>query len=190
MTSQALDFDLHRKAAIDEYSVVRERYEGFCRAAESILRSALTHVAVHQITSRAKSVESFGKKAARPAPDDPKLPKYRTPMEQIRDKAGVRVVTFVLRDIAKVEAVVRQQFDELERIDKFDAHVEKGSVGYRSIHYIVRLRDDRTSLPEYSEFAGLAAEIQIRTILQHAWAEMEHDIRYKATYEDLPLFQR
>jgi len=35
-------------------------------------------------------------------------------------------------------------------------------------------------LPEYKRFSGLVAEIQVRTILQHAWAEIEHDIQYKA----------
>src|SRR6185312_6225106 len=49
-----------------------------------------------------------------------------------------------------------------------------------AIHYIVRLRDDRTTLPEYAKFSGLRCEIQIQTILNHAWSETSHDIVYKA----------
>ncbi|MBT7630134.1 MAG: hypothetical protein HN597_10600 [Desulfobacula sp.] len=51
---------------------------------------------------------------------------------------------------------------------------------YASIHYLIRLTDDRTKLLEYKRFKNLIAEIQVRTILQHAWAEIEHDIQYKS----------
>ena len=44
-----------------------------------------------------------------------------------------------------------------------------------------RLGSNRRKLSEYKKFDGLVAEIQIRTVLQHAWAEIEHDIRYKST---------
>jgi hypothetical protein len=60
----------------------------------------------------------------------------------------------------------------LEREERF---------GYKSVHYLVELKGDRTRLPEYERFAGLVAEIQVRTVLQHAWAEIEHDIQYKST---------
>ncbi|MHB8380755.1 MAG: hypothetical protein ACYDC3_00235, partial [Candidatus Binataceae bacterium] len=50
---------------------------------------------------------------------------------------------------------------------------------YRAIHYAVRLKDDRAKLPEYSKFQGMLCEIQIQTILNHAWSETSHDIVYK-----------
>jgi len=48
------------------------------------------------------------------------------------------------------------------------------------VHYLVSLSPQRVTLPEYARYAGLIAEIQARTILQHAWAEIEHDIQYKS----------
>ena len=53
--------------------------------------------------------------------------------------------------------------------------------GYQSEHYLVRLSNKRTALPEYNPHLGLVAEVQVRTILQHAWAEIEHDIQYKSS---------
>jgi tetratricopeptide (TPR) repeat protein len=58
--------------------------------------------------------------------------------------------------------------------------------GYQSKHLLVKLGEDRSSLVENEEFVDLVCEIQVRTILQHAWAEMEHDIQYKND-EEIPL---
>lgn len=52
--------------------------------------------------------------------------------------------------------------------------------GYQSLHYVASLSEDRTRLIEYSRFADRKIEIQIRSILQHAWAEIEHDLGYKS----------
>lgn len=52
-------------------------------------------------------------------------------------------------------------------------------VGYRSKHFIVKLDNDRSSLVEYRDFMSLRCEVQVRSLLQHAWAEVEHDRRFK-----------
>jgi hypothetical protein len=52
---------------------------------------------------------------------------------------------------------------------------------YLSLHYVVDLSPQRCVLPEYRRFRGLKAEIQIRSLLQHVWAEVEHDLGYKST---------
>lgn len=77
------------------------------------------------------------------------------------------------------------EFTVLERSDRSAQLLNRELVGYHSIHYIVSLRPPRTNLPEYSMYADLRAEVQIRTVLQHAWAEIEHDIQYKST-DDIP----
>jgi len=59
--------------------------------------------------------------------------------------------------------------------------VEEERFGYQSVHYLVRLSNARAALPEYQRFAGAITEVQVRTILQHAWAEIEHDIQYKSS---------
>jgi hypothetical protein len=44
---------------------------------------------------------------------------------------------------------------------------------------VVSLNPARLALAEYRRFEGFKAEIQIRTVIQHAWAEIEHDLGYK-----------
>jgi Region found in RelA / SpoT proteins len=44
---------------------------------------------------------------------------------------------------------------------------------------VLKLKADRTALPEYARFSGLWCEVQVQTTLNHAWSEMEHDIIYK-----------
>lgn len=52
-------------------------------------------------------------------------------------------------------------------------------MGYRSVHLICDLGKRREALPEFTDYAGLVFEVQVRTVLQHAWAEIEHDRKYK-----------
>lgn len=59
--------------------------------------------------------------------------------------------------------------------------MEVDRFGYLSLHYIVSLSEDRTNLTEYKEFQNIKFEIQIRSMLQHTWAEIEHDLGYKSS---------
>ena len=94
--------------------------------------------------------------------------------------AGIRVITFFRSDVPRVATIIREQFDVLDEQDIGKALIEQQRIGYQSVHFIVRLSPSRFSLPEYREFRGLKAEIQLRTVLQHAWAEIQHDIEYKS----------
>jgi hypothetical protein len=57
--------------------------------------------------------------------------------------------------------------------------------GYRSDHYVIGLSEPRSALVEWAGYTDLDAEIQVRTVMQHAWASVDHKIRYKRR-DDLP----
>ncbi len=82
--------------------------------------------------------------------------------------------------------LITKQFriDWKNSVDK-RAAMEPTQFGYLSLHYIVSLSPARARLTEYKRFAKLKAEVQIRSILQHSWAEIEHDLGYK-TQEGVP----
>lgn len=178
-------FAEHAAKAGEEYGLVREEYRALADAVRHLLTNILdrrTH-SIHTISSREKSVESFRAKVAQPHPDDPTRPKYQKPLEELTDLAGVRVVTYVQSAVRAVEAAILANFRVIERDDKGKQLETEGRLGYQSVHFIVQFNDARLGLSEYSRYRELVCEIQVRTILQHAWAELEHDIRYKSVVE-------
>ncbi len=120
------------------------------------------------VTGRAKSVTSFAAKAAR---TDGGTPAYPAPLADITDQVGLRVITYVRSDVAVVAEVLGSQFSILDDRDLGEETASEGRFGYASRHLQVR---DTTG-----EVAQV--QVQVRTVLQHAWAEFEHDIRYKGT---------
>jgi len=189
--TEVFNFENHRLQAIQEYQRVRPLYEEYSNGIKNVLSEAFKtrHIKIHSIEVRAKAIDSFGNKASMPSPDDPNNPHYRNPLSDITDLAGVRVIVFLPRTLGMVDRVIQEQFEVIEKTDKTLILLEEEKFGYASIHYLVRFTENRTNLLEYSRFKNLVAEIQVRTILQHAWAEIEHDIRYKAV-ETIPSIIR
>src|SRR5690606_16052253 len=121
-----------------------------------------------------------GEKAIRPGDDEGLTPKYSNPLDDILDLAGCRVITFFLNDVQTVRKIITDEFEVVEMANRSSHLRGGGRPGYESYHFIVRLTEARLTFAEYSRFRGMVAEIQVRTILQHAWAEIEHDIQYKS----------
>ena len=145
---------------------------------------------VHKVEFRAKSIESFRVKCKKTIADG--SPKYTDPFSTdprkgITDLAAVRVILFFPQDLNKVCAFIDEHFDRVEKRDVGEERfATSGSFGYASIHYLVKLKEEWLKLPQYSKYRDMICEIQVRTILQHAWAEMEHDIQYKSE-QSLPV---
>jgi putative GTP pyrophosphokinase len=134
-------------------------------------------IKVHSVRHRAKQPSSFGRKAATPSELDPNKPKYIEPIKEITDLAGVRVITHFPGTLAEVDKLLSEEFDVVERSNKGLEFIEEERFGYQSIHYLVHVKPQS----EYERFSGAVVEVQVRTILQHAWAEIEHDIQYKSS---------
>lgn len=96
-----------------------------------------------------------------------------------RDLAGARIVFYLDSDVNRFNHS-RVIWDNFEVEDPKVLHpTAENDSRYRGIHYTVRLKDDRTALPEYAKFKGLRCEIQIQSGLHHIWSETSHDIVYK-----------
>lgn len=137
-----------------------------------------TGLIFHSLNGRIKSQDSIEGKLARPD-------RCYQNLFEITDLLGFRIVTYSEDLISEFAKLIETEFnvDFNNSINKLH-HEDSQKFGYRSLHYVC-------SLPEYliKNFSHLNGqfkfEIQIRTILQHAWAEIEHDTGYKTT-EQLP----
>ena len=183
VAAEKFDFAAHEQAAVNPYLKVHPFWADVAAAVGRVIDQALKSrdIQVHSVQSRAKEPGSFGRKASEPSDADPNQPKYRDPLKEITDLSATRVITFFPRTIEAIDAMLHEEFEILEHSDKSDDLVEEERFGYRSIHYLVRLNRARAALPEYRRFSGAVTEVQVRTILQHAWAEIQHDIQYKSS---------
>lgn len=168
-------------AHVAEYRNCRKNFDQLCTEVRRILVSSFSqnNLRTHSIEARAKSIESFARKVEKTNEDG--TPKYTQPLTEITDLAAVRVITYTIDDIREITKFIDSHFDIIEKRDVGEERAEKGQFGYQSIHYLVKMTEDRLALPENSLYQNLICEIQVRTVLQHAWAEMEHDIQYKGS---------
>jgi ppGpp synthetase/RelA/SpoT-type nucleotidyltranferase len=124
------------------------------------------------VSARTKTLDSFLAKAAQD--------KYTDPSREIFDIVAARIVTYVESDIQRVVDTIERSF-QVFREHSPDKSAELGvdRAGYRSVHLVCEFGNARCQLPEFEQYGGVKFEIQIRTALQHAWAEIEHDRQYK-----------
>ena len=182
---------LVREAAA-RYAELHPLYAAFCRHVRQALAEeiAARAIKIHSIEARAKSVESFERKIRRLLGAQ-RAPRHASePLKRVTDTAGVRVITYFPRTVADVDSVICSRFRVLEKDNKTESRDAPGTFGYRSVHYLVELTPENLDRPDCRWFQDLVAEIQVRTILQHAWAEIEHDIQYKSARALPPAIRR
>jgi ppGpp synthetase/RelA/SpoT-type nucleotidyltranferase len=131
-----------------------------------------------QIEGRAKTIDSFVEKISR------KGKKYANPMVDMTDLVGIRIITYYREDVARIGDVLKGEFqiDEKNSVDK-TVLLDADRFGYLSVHYILSLSPARQQLAEWKQYAGIRAEIQVRTALQHAWSAVHHKLDYKSSTE-------
>jgi ppGpp synthetase/RelA/SpoT-type nucleotidyltranferase len=127
-----------------------------------------------QMPHRIKTWESVKGKLER-KPD-----KYPS-VNELSDILGYRVICYFSSDVDKAAEVIRRVFevDESRSTDKREL-ISPTTFGYLSLHYICTLPEDG-GYPE--DLTKLRFEFQIRSVLQHAWAEIDHDLGYKTVFE-------
>lgn len=164
-----------------DYEGLRDKYETFNNKCKSLITELLdeNNIKYHQITNRVKSRERLQGKIIK------KSHKYSN-LSDITDIAGLRIITYFEDEVERIAQIINSEFniDIDNSIDKRELDADR--FGYRSLHYVISLSRKRGKLPEYHQYSSLKLEIQIRTILQHSWAEIEHDIGYKGELE-IPL---
>ena len=175
------------EAIADKYRRRRHLYVALAERLAGVLTDVIgrEELDVVLVDHRAKTVESFLGKL------DRKGEKYHDPLQEVTDLAGVRVITYYLEDVDRVSDLIRREFtiDEGKSVDKA-RELDPDRFGYLSAHFIVTIGPTRKDLPEWAALSELKAEVQVRTATQHAWAAIEHKLRYKSAEDVAPEIAR
>jgi ppGpp synthetase/RelA/SpoT-type nucleotidyltranferase len=165
----------NKELILNEFRRKQELYKGFTKKLENLIKEILTadEVCIHSVTSRTKEIDSLAEKISRPNKTYQKL-------EDIKDLSGVRIITYFEDDVDKVAEIIENEF-EIDQENSIDKRKEwdYAEFGYSSLHKVGKLCPSAI-IDDYTKYKGLCFEIQISSILQHAWAEIEHDLGYKS----------
>lgn len=170
----------------EQYRSLFPRYTRFASKMESLLKELLPlAIDDFSIESRPKDPKHFKEKITRGDKS------YIDPLNEVTDLAGLRVVLTNLSAAQRVEELLDREFvvDKGKSSYKIK-ELEVDRFGYLSDHLVVSLREDRAKLSEWREFAGLKAEVQVRTNLQHAWAVISRRFAYKVQADIPKEFRR
>lgn len=187
------------KKQVMEYERLFPSFQRYAEVVQDVLQAAAGRYAPQAIVqTRPKAIASFARKALL------KRHKYRCPAHQFTDLCGGRVIARIRSEVLALSEFVERTF-EIDWDNSLDAQqrLHPSEFGYRSIHYIISLKSDAAHLgmeiPDYlygfdcrdcDMWHPLKAEVQVRTTVEHAWADFAHDLSYKGAFELPPQWKR
>lgn len=175
---------------VAQYTNLYPQYRSYADTLSDLLRRASERYALLAIVqSRPKSIASFAEKALRKREEYRRRYGYPDPVRQITDLCGGRVITHTPDEVKAVCEFIEAHFDvDRENTVDVSQRLKPAEFGYRSVHYVVKLkpgvfptRDIDVVIPD--EVFDLKAEIQVRTLAEHAWADFSHPVTYKGPFK-------
>jgi len=173
----------NRKVLQKQYEAKCLRYERILYDLQQSIKLDLNQIELSPtIKTRVKAFGSYYKKLLK------LLKKFESRQEDflIYDVLGLRIICPFLDDLKSVETLIKGKYHIVEIEHKGKQHSFK-EFGYESIHFLIEVPADILSHFHVEE--SLICEIQLSTILQEAWSEVEHEMVYKANFSpfDEPL---
>ena len=164
------DFDHHYNKEFDFYSAASQ-------LAAQLIETQLINRGIRAIVSfRAKNPSRLHDKLLKRMTEEDKSYRVLEDIyEDIVDLSGVRIALYFNSELDEIDQIIRELF-EIRKKKEFP--LEGRSSGYKAIHYRGCLKNSVLS-EQQKRYACANIEIQIASLLMHAWAEVEHDIVYK-----------
>lgn len=168
-------------ALVEAFAAIRPRYTDFCDSMSVLLQKLCNGEAIQvTVEARVKEIPSLVEKLKR-------KPGYSA-LDEIADLAGVRLIVRYLGEVDQLVKLISHEFTVIESSQhEFES---PNAFGYRSYHLVVSLSKSRSGLKEWTGTENLRCEVQIRTILQHAWASISHSLDYKSETDVPARLQR
>jgi len=157
------------ESVLAEFDGKKETLTAFCLRTKDLIEQILqdANIPFQSVQARVKSREKLKQKYLNPEKN------YRQ-LDDVTDQAGLRVITYYEDEVDRVAEAIKQEFhiDTKNSVDKRE--VEPNKFGYYALNYVCKYADTRISQVEYKRFSSILCEIQITSILRHAWSEIEH----------------
>ena len=188
---------MNNYSGIPSKSEIKKTYESYAEYFScimenivNILREEIKLNSQPTYKSRVKSFNSYYKKILRLKPEETK---DSNSLVYLTDMMGIRMICAFLEDINLALDQIKKIFT-IKEVEVKGAEKKFSEFGYESIHVLIKIPE--SCKPKDKKFKDLVqltddlvCEIQIRTILQDAWAEVEHELIYKTEFNpfDIPL---
>ena len=178
--------DIHSEMILDEYRAKLPVFERLKTVVMEQLQRCLdkNNIIVSGLEARVKTEDSLAGKLSL------KGYKYHS-LDDVTDILGARIITFYSDEVDLISALVERMFeiDWNNSVDKRKM-LEIDRFGYMSLHYVCRIPESLYNDPSMPELNQLRFELQMRSTLQHVWANMYHDMGYKSEVEIPVEYQR
>jgi ppGpp synthetase/RelA/SpoT-type nucleotidyltranferase len=173
---------------VPRFVEIRPRYQAYEEFLSGLLTEACSKLAPLAIVqTRTKDIPSFAEKILR------KRKRYTNstegippdPLARITDLCGGRVVTQTADQVLAVCKFIEETLEvDTRNSEDVSQRLKSAEFGYRSVHYVVLVNPEQLKAagikqPVPAEIIGLKGEVQVRTLLEHAWADIAHQLAYK-----------
>jgi putative GTP pyrophosphokinase len=175
--------ELSIEAFRQQYAKCRSDYERLAINLQQALKTFLDkrQVPYLDVLYRIKDSDSAYEKATRKG--------YLDPFAAIEDWCGIRIICYYPSDVDQICTIIREELDVQTQEDTAN-RLASHEFGYRSTHLVLTVKESWMATPNYRGLEKLKAEVQVRTILMHAWAEVEHKLQYKSAEQVPDQFRR
>ncbi|MCL5877261.1 MAG: RelA/SpoT domain-containing protein [Candidatus Bathyarchaeota archaeon] len=166
---------VHVQNLLNEYAEKRDLFEEYTKTIQFLLENLLRqHYSQFQtVQSRTKELSHFREKLLR------KKELQLKPLLKMTDLSACRVIFYFEEDLYQFANILYEEFKIVDDENKVSPNE------YNARQIVLKLKLNRCNLPEYAKFKGLLCEVQLTTVLFHAWSEIQHDIIYKPIKEIL-----
>jgi ppGpp synthetase/RelA/SpoT-type nucleotidyltranferase len=166
---------------VADYRAKFPLHEGFTSQMKHLLTDLLSaEIRDFAIEGRTKDPEHFRGKIIRPGKS------YVDPLSEVTDLTGLRIIVQRVADANRVIQLIEREFEIDRKNSVFrEDRLSVDQFGYSASNLVVRLTPTRVMFSEWTRYSGLKAEIQVRTILQDAWARVSRRFDYESEM-DMP----
>jgi len=153
-----------------EFDAREDMLNELCTRTKSLIEDCLQDAQLrHQpIQARVKKRDKLRTKYLDPQKD------YRR-LDDITDQAALRVITYYDDEVDRVAEVIKREFAVIPEKSVDKRETEPDRFGYYALNFVCTHTDRRKTDVQFKKYAGFCFEIQVASILRHAWSEIEHE---------------